>query len=83
MKIIEGALIVYREAMGSDPVDISSLQPRFVSQGDTETPHPVDRWDTEIVYDRIANSLISAGPDKKFGTEDDLIHPISERFEKK
>jgi hypothetical protein len=34
--------------------------------------HAADRWGTELVYDARIGVARSAGPDRRFGTDDDL-----------
>ena len=49
---------------------LDALSPRYVS-----FPHRLDLWGTELRYEGTAvrYSLRSAGPDRKMGTEDDLV----------
>lgn len=49
---------------------LDALSPRYVA-----FPHRLDLWGTELHYEGTAArySLRSAGPDRKIGTEDDLV----------
>ncbi len=66
----------YREAEGrfveADSVVglLDVLSPRYIS-----FPHRLDLWGTQILYEGTATkyTLRSAGPDRKAGTEDDLV----------
>lgn len=91
MSVIKTALGNYEVNIGSFPTTAQGLQalvncPSDVSKKDWVNEKymetiPTDIWRTEFQYACPSKTpgrdydLISAGPDKKFGTEDDIVYP--------
>ncbi len=71
IKQVEAALDAYADETGDYPADLETLVPRFLPRAD----FLVDPWGTRLRLERSEQqnvSLVSAGPDRAFGTGDDI-----------
>lgn len=68
---VEAALDSYADENGGYPADLEVLVPRFLPRAD----FLVDPWGTRLRLEKDGTrgpSLVSAGPDRAFGTGDDI-----------
>ncbi|HEX7503184.1 MAG TPA: hypothetical protein VF451_07160 [Acidobacteriota bacterium] len=71
MKQVEAAVDAYADENGDYPGDLEMLVPRFLPGVD----FLIDPWGTRLRLERGETqnlSLVSAGPDRVFGTGDDI-----------
>jgi hypothetical protein len=70
LKQVEAAVDAYADENGDYPADLEMLVPRFLPRAD----FLVDPWGTRLRLEKDEQrnlSLVSAGPDRAFGTSDD------------
>ena len=72
LRHIEKNIMDIKTRTGTYPTDMAKLR-QFYGANNESYLH--DEWGTEIYYETDGNDfgLLSAGPDKKWGTEDDII----------
>ncbi len=71
MATMEKALTLFSATQGQLPRDLKELFAARLFSGD-----PSDGWGTPLKYERLSDEsyrLVSAGPDRTFETEDDII----------
>ena len=71
MASLEKGIAIFVISQGQTPADLKEFFAARVFSGD-----PSDGWGTPIKYVRLSEEnyrLVSAGPDRTFDTEDDLI----------
>ncbi len=71
MATMEKALTLFSATQGQLPQDLKELFAARLFSGD-----PSDAWGTMLKYERLSDEnyrLIAAGPDRTFGTDDDII----------
>lgn len=71
MGTLERAISFYISTEGQAPLDLNTLFAARLFSGD-----PSDGWGTPIKYERKSESsfrLTAAGPDRVFGTADDIV----------
>jgi hypothetical protein len=72
MATMEKALALFTAGQGQLPQNLKELFAARLFSGD-----PSDGWGTLLKYERLSDEdfrLVSAGPDRAFDTEDDIIH---------
>jgi hypothetical protein len=71
LKQVEAAVDAYADENGDYPGDLEMLVPRFLPRVD----FLIDPWGTRLRLERSepqSLSLVCAGPDRVFGTDDDI-----------
>ena len=71
MATMEKAITLFTATQGQLPQDLKELFAARLFSGD-----PSDGWGTPLKYERLSDEdyrLISAGPDRTFETDDDII----------
>ena len=71
MATMERALILFSATQGRLPQNLKELFAARIFSGD-----PSDGWGTLLEYEQLSDEnyrLVSAGPDRTFDTEDDII----------